>query len=79
MRPKKKKVTWLSSEGRKLLLKDVKDGTILEDMLWEDVWQIHHRPEFEVGDTPEEARRLFENRLKSICNRDALKKSRAQE
>ena len=73
MPPKKKKKTpaWIASNGRKILFSDITSGKISEKMKYEQVF--HMRPEFAVGDTPEEALRLFETRLASareiICGK----------
>lgn len=58
-----RKKSWLTSEGRKLLLQDLRHGAITPDMDYETVFEM--RTEYEVGESREEAKRLFENRLKS--------------
>jgi hypothetical protein len=77
MPPKKKKnpVNWLGSQGRAFLLKDIADGTITDGMKWRTVFGT--RPEFEVGDTREEALRLFKGRLAAARKKIAEKKTRA--
>jgi len=50
-----------NTPGRKLLLADIREGRIPDSMDWETVYLL--RPEFAVGETPEEAKRLFEGRL----------------
>lgn len=56
-------VAWISSEGRRLLFRDIRKGVITKEMSWEDVFFM--REEFAVGDTPDEAYRLFQGRLAS--------------
>jgi len=60
---KKEETDWgKKTPGRKLLLEDIREGRIPDTMDWETVYVM--RPEFAVGETPEEAKRLFEGRLK---------------
>jgi len=64
MAPRKKKadpLCWRSSEGRKLLQQDLRDGTIPPTMDYLTAFQ--QRPEFDVGQTFEDAVRLFQGRL----------------
>ena len=61
---KKKEVSWRNSRGKQMLLQDIRDGRIPDDMDWKDAFV--QRPEFDVGDTWEEARRLFEGRIKTV-------------
>jgi hypothetical protein len=72
----KKKNTWLNSDGRKLLLRDLKDGTINRTMNWQTVF--HTRPEFALGPTNSEALRLFESRFSSAVKINDEKAARAQ-
>jgi len=60
---KKKEVCWRDSRGKQMLLQDVRAGRIPDDMDWKDAFV--QRPEFDVGDTWEEALRLFKGRIKS--------------
>ena len=62
MPPRKKKNSWRSCKGRDLLFRDLRSGAIPDDMHWTDAYQL--RPEFAVGETPADALRLFEGRLK---------------
>lgn len=73
---RKKKNAWLNSEGRKLLLRDLKDGTISRTMDWQTVF--HTRQEFAVGPTHAEALRLFETRFRTAVNINDEKATRAQ-
>jgi hypothetical protein len=77
--PTKKKPTkedsWLHSEGKKLLIDDIRKGRITEQMDWKTVF--HRRPEFSVGKDETEARHLFEGRLKSVRATIAKKDERA--
>lgn len=76
MPKKKKKVeNWRTSKGRELLLADVRSGTIHADMDDEEAFQS--RPEFAVGESLEEAKRLFEGRLKSARGIIGRKNTRA--
>jgi len=75
---KKKKVeAWSGSEGRNLLRRDVKEGRIPNDMTFETAFAT--RKEFCIGETPEEALRLFEGRLKAAREHVFSKESRAEE
>jgi len=60
-RAKQHPVNWRNSRGSHLLLRDVRDGLIPEDMDWEVAFL--QRPEFDVGKTHEDAKRLFKDRL----------------
>lgn len=75
MPPKKKRIAWLGSEGRRLLAKDVREGRVTDTMDWQAVYDM--RPEFEVGQSPAEARRLFEGRLKSALEAGSKNRNRA--
>jgi len=61
MTTKQKDDDWLHSEGRRLLESDLQSNRICDATDWRTVY--HLRPEFAVGETPEEALRLFEGRL----------------
>lgn len=54
---------WAASKGRKLLREDIRSGHIPADMSWKTAYL--RRPEFAVGQTPAEAKRLFEGRLRA--------------
>lgn len=69
MAPKKKNTTWNYSKGQALLRTDVRSGKIPSTMDWQTAYNLHFRPEFEVGETPEEAKRLFEGRLARCCSK----------
>jgi hypothetical protein len=74
MPPKKKKENnWRTCAGRMLLCSDIRNGDIPANMDWRTAF--HRRAEFAVGETPDEALRLFESRLKSarkiLSSRDA--------
>lgn len=73
--PPKKKESWMKSKGRKLLLGDVKNGAIPNTMPWQTAFQL--RPEFAVGVSAAEAKRLFQNRLKSARAMISKKDARA--
>ena len=75
MPPKKKTQAWIASQGRKVLFSDIKNGKISDSMTYEQVFQM--RPEFAVGENPDEALRLFENRLASARGIIRGKKQRA--
>lgn len=80
-RPKKLRV-WRSSDGRKLLAKDLRDGTIPPDMPFDTAFFT--RPEFcvydpSLGHTEADALRLFESRIDAARERLAAKRTRAQE
>lgn len=75
MPPKKKTQAWIASQGRKILLSDIRTGRISENMKFEQVFLM--RPEFAVGETFEEALRLFESRLASAREIVRGKKQRA--
>jgi len=68
---------WRKSEGRKLLLKDVRAGRIHASMDWVEAFQ--YRPEFNVGVSYAEALRLFKDRLARIRKKVGTQKSRADE
>jgi len=66
MAPRKKKhpINWTATcRGKQLLLRDLREGLYPEDMPFEEVF--YQRPEFDVGVSHSEAKRLFENRLKA--------------
>lgn len=67
MPTKKNDDDWLHSEGRRLLESDLQRNRISDATDWRTVYQL--RPEFAVGETPEEAFRLFEGRLRSARQR----------
>lgn len=68
-------VAWITSEGRRLLFEDIGNGVVTQDMDWEDVFFL--RPEFAVGDTPEDAYRLFQSRLESALKIMGKRNNRA--
>ena len=76
MPPKKTKTpAWITSKGRKTLFREITTGKIFENMKYEQVFHMH--PEFAVGDTQEEALRLFENRLANARKIIGAKKQHA--
>lgn len=78
-RKKKKNTDWDGCKGRALLRQDIREKRIPSDMPWEDVYRHHFRPEFAVGETPEEAHRLFQTRLKTAREYVSKKETRAAE
>lgn len=78
MPPKKKKKeeSWRSCEGRKLLADDIRFGRIPDAMAYEHAFLLH--PEFNVGESQEEALRLFEGRLSRARQRNKDKNTRAE-
>ena len=61
--PPKKKKGWVSSEGKKLLERDIRKGVVTTNMSTEEVFNMHREEYEEIGKTPQEARRLFDGRL----------------
>jgi len=66
---------WRKSDGKKLLLQDLRAGTIHDNMDWVEVFQ--YRPEFNVGVSYAEALRLFKGRLRSARGKISKQKTRA--
>ena len=62
MPPKKK--GWVSSEGKKLLERDIRKGDVTPAMSMEEIFNMHREEYEEIGKTPQEARRLFDGRVK---------------
>ena len=78
MPPKsKKKPSWTKSEGKVLLQRDIRRGNVTEGMDYEVVFMM--RAEFCVGETPEEALRLFKGRLKAALGRNTADADRAED
>jgi hypothetical protein len=61
--------------GQQLLLQDIRNGDIPSNMDWKVAFA--RRPEFAVGDTPSEAKRLFQNRLKNARKKIEQNNNRA--
>lgn len=64
---------WRNSSGRRMLYSELKSGKIPNNMPYKEVFRMH--PEYAVGESYEEAERLFQSRLSSarwtIAKRDA--------
>jgi len=68
--------SWHKSEGKKLLVRDLRAGTIHDAMDWVEVFQ--YRPEFNVGVSYAEALRLFKGRLRSARAGVSKQRTRAE-
>jgi len=75
--PPKKKKGWRSSEGRKLLERDIRKGDVTTDMGLQEIFNMHREEYEKVGKTPEEAHRLFEGRVKRAFERGGEDSSRS--
>ena len=75
--PPKKKKGWVSSEGKKLLDRDIRKGVVTTNMSKEEVFNMHREEYEEVGKTPEEAYRHFDGRLKRAFERSGQDSTRA--
>lgn len=74
--PQKKKENkedkaWRKSEAKRLLAKDIIDGTIPEDMAWTEVH--NWRPEYALSSYT-----LFASRLRNLCAQISAAKARAE-
>jgi len=76
---KKEETNWNGCKGRTLLRKDIREKRIPTDMAWEDVYRDYFRPEFVVGESPEEAHRLFKGRLETARDYVSKKEARSAE
>jgi hypothetical protein len=72
---KKKLVEWKDRKGKALLIADIRCGTIPEDMNWKVAFRL--RAAFAVGDTPDEAERLFQDRLRRARKENKEQSTRA--
>jgi len=69
-----KKHSWSKSDGKALLLADIRAKRVTHAMDWDAVFQT--RPKFCVGVTPVEALRLFQGRLTRAFKAVAVKDER---
>jgi len=75
--PPKKKKGWVSSEGKKLLERDIRKGVVTTDMSLQEIFDMHREEYEQVGKTPQEAFRLFEGRVKRAFVRGGQDSSRS--
>ena len=75
MGKKTKDTCWRNCQGQQLLLRDIRNGDIPPTMDWKVAFA--RRPEFAFGDTPSEAKRLFQNRLKNAHKKVEQNNNRA--
>jgi len=68
--------SWRKSDGKKLLIQDIRANRIHAAMDYQEAFQ--RRPEFNVGVTVAEALRLFKGRLLRARKKVAAQKSRAE-
>jgi len=68
--------SWTKSDGRKLLLEDLRANRIPPHITWVQIFQA--RPEFNVGVSYAEALRLFKGRLERARKKVQEQKSRAE-
>jgi len=80
MAPRKKKAqAWVSSEGKKLLERDIRKKFVTVEMPVDAVYNMHRAEYDECGVSPAEARRLFDGRLKAAFKRGSMMKKRSEE
>jgi len=78
MAPRQKKVqAWVSSEGKKLLDRDVRKGRVTRATNEIEAYNMHPAEYDICGSTPAEARRLFAGRLESALTRGEVNSNRS--